>query len=232
MKDLMGQAIWDYYHDNSPEDILTETTISEMEVMSVAYLFRDYDKMNLIEKKAMDLTKGKVLDVGAGAGAHSLYLQEERGLDVTALEISPKSSEVCKLRGIKKVVCMPFMDYPEEKFDTILFLMNGSGIFESADKIDINMQKLHELLEDDGQIIMDSTDLIYMYNELNSLDLPIDRYHGELTYYIFYKGERETPFPWIFLDFNFLKSAAQRNGFKAKKIKEIGPAFLARLTKI
>ena len=104
MKDLMGQAIWDYYHDNSPEDIQTETSISELDELPVEYLFRDFDGMNLLEQKALELAKGKVLDVGAGAGSHSLYLQNEKNLDVTALDISPKSIEVCKLRGVKKTV--------------------------------------------------------------------------------------------------------------------------------
>lgn len=231
MNDLMGEAIWDYYHDNSPEDLLTETTISDLEVMSVTYLFRGLEKMNLIEKKAMEVSLGKVLDVGAGAGAHSLYLQNEKKLDVTALEISLKSSEICQLRGIKKVVCLPLLDFPEEKFDTILLLMNGTGIFGKVDQVSTYLNKLYNLLEDDGQILIDSTDLVYMYNELNGLDLPIDRYYGEVEFTVYYKGKKQKPFPWLFIDFNYLKSLANRNGFKAEKIKQVGSAYLARLKK-
>lgn len=231
MRDVMGQAIWDFYHNDSPEDILTETTISEMDVMSVAYLFRAFDKMNLIEKKAMELTHGKVLDVGAGAGAHSLYLQNERKLRVTALEVSPKSSEVCRLRGIEDVRCQALLDFPTEKFDTILLLMNGTGIFENLKKITLYLKKLHELLSDDGQILIDSTDVIYMYNELDSMDLPLDRYYGEVKFHLFYKGTKEKPFPWLFLDYNLFKKLAEQNHFKVEKIMDVGPAYLARLQK-
>lgn len=194
MRDLMGDAIWDFYHENSPKNLLTETTISDLEVMSVEYLFREFDKMNIIEKKAMSLTRGKVLDVGSGAGAHSLYLQEDLGLDVTALEISNKASEVCKLRGINKVVCMHLLDFPEEKFDTILLLMNGTGIFGKVNQVGRYLNKLNDLLKDDGQILIDSTDLIYMYNELNGLDLPIDKYYGEVEFTIYYKEKNKNLF--------------------------------------
>ena len=75
MKDLFGKAILDYQTHNCPEDLITETSISEADEMSVAYLFRDFKEMPKLEQKALQLAKGKVLDVGCGAGSHSLYLQ-------------------------------------------------------------------------------------------------------------------------------------------------------------
>ena len=90
MKDLFGQAILDYQTQNAPEDLVTETNISEADEMSVAYLFRTYQEMPKIEKKALKLAKGKILDVGCGAGSHSLYLQQ-KGFDVTAIDISPNA---------------------------------------------------------------------------------------------------------------------------------------------
>jgi 2-polyprenyl-3-methyl-5-hydroxy-6-metoxy-1,4-benzoquinol methylase len=74
MKDLFGKAILDFQTNNSPKDIITETNISDADEMSVAYLFRDYNEMPKLEQKALQLAKGKVLDVGCGAGSHSLYL--------------------------------------------------------------------------------------------------------------------------------------------------------------
>jgi len=73
MKDLFGQAILDYQTNHSPEDLYTETSISELDVMPIDYLFRKYDDMPILEQKALDLSKGKILDVGCGAGSHSLY---------------------------------------------------------------------------------------------------------------------------------------------------------------
>ena len=162
MKDLMGRAIWDYYHNVDPEDLQTGTTISELDELPVDYLFRDFDAMNKIEQKALKLASGKVLDIGAGAGSHSLYLQNERHLEVTALDISPKSIEVCKLRGIKNAVAENMLQFSEGNFDTILLLMNGTGIFQSLNVIDIYLKKLYSLLSAKGQILVDSTDILYM----------------------------------------------------------------------
>ncbi|WHF51689.1 class I SAM-dependent methyltransferase [Chryseobacterium gotjawalense] len=233
MKDLMGQAIWDFYHDNSPENLLTETSISEMDDLPVDYLFRDFDEMNLVEQKALELSKGKVLDIGAGAGSHSLYLQNEKSLDVLALDFSPKSIEVCQLRGVKKTVCSDMLQFSGETFDTILLLMNGTGIFQSLDKIDIYLEKLHSLLNENGQILIDSTDILYMYDRADDggVLVPTEHYYGEVDYFVHYKLDTEKPIKWLYLDFETLKRAVENIGFKIEKILQEEDSFLARLTK-
>ena len=227
----MGKAIWDYYHQNSPENIETETSISELDELPVAHLFRDFDEMNLLEQKALQLAHGKVLDVGAGAGSHSLYLQNQRNLDVTALDISPNSIEICKLRGIRNAVCENLLNYSDQKFDTILLLMNGTGIFETIDKLDFYLQQLHSLLNPNGQILIDGTDILYMYEEEDGgFSIPATHYYGELDYIVHYKGEQEEPVKWLYLDFENLQDAAQQNGFRAKLILEEGDSYLASLS--
>ena len=232
MKDLMGRAIWDYYYQENPEDLQTETSISELDDLPVSYLFRNYKKMNALEKKALELASGKVLDVGAGAGSHSLYLQNEKKLEVTALDISPKSIEICKARGIKNAICENLLQCSEKDFDTILLLMNGTGIFQSLEQIDKYLQKLKNLISENGQILIDSTDILYMYDqdEDGGFLVPADGYYGELDYYVHYKGESEKPMKWLYLDFNTLKNAAVANGFKIQKVKQLEDSYLARLT--
>ncbi|MEC3877774.1 class I SAM-dependent methyltransferase [Chryseobacterium salviniae] len=234
MKDLMGKAIWEYYHQENPRDLQTETSISELDELPVAYLFRDFEEMNEIEQKALELSHGKVLDIGAGAGSHSLYLQNEKKLDVTALDISPKSIEVCKLRGIKKAVAENMLQFSGETFDTILLLMNGTGIFQSLQAIDIYLKKLHSLLNENGQILIDSTDILYMFDrdEDGGVYIPAEGYYGELDYIIHYKGESEVPIKWLYLDFNTLKNAAENNGFKIEKLLKVEDAYLARMKKL
>ena len=233
MKDLMGRAIWDYYHNDNPEDLQTETSISELDELPVDYLFRDFDEMNKIEQKALKLANGKVLDIGAGAGSHSLYLQNEKNLEVTALDISPKSIEVCKLRGIKNAVAENMLQFSEGNFDTILLLMNGTGIFQSLNVIDIYLKKLYSLLSAKGQILVDSTDILYMFDEDEDggFYIPADGYYGELDYIVHYKGESEEPIKWLYLDFNTLKNAAEHNGFKIEKVLQEEDSYLAKLTK-
>ncbi len=229
----MGRAIWDYYHNDNPEDLQTETSISELDELPVDYLFRDFKEMNKIEQKALKLANGKVLDIGAGAGSHSLYLQNERDLKVTALDISPKSIEVCKLRGVKNAVAENMLHFSDETFDTILLLMNGTGIFQSLNVIDIYLKKLHSLLSSKGQILIDSTDILYMFDEDEDggFYIPADGYYGELDYTVHYKGESEEPIKWLYLDFDTLKNAAENNGFKIEKVLQDEDSYLARLTK-
>ena len=126
MKDLFGKAILDYQTNNSPEDLITETSISEADEMSVAYLFRSYAEMPKLEQKALQLVNGNVLDVGCGAGSHALYLQE-KGFDVTAIDISTGAVDYMKSVGINAVQSS-FLNFKEGKFDTILMLMNGIGV--------------------------------------------------------------------------------------------------------
>lgn len=232
MKDLMGRAIWDYYYQENSEDLQTETSISELDDLPVSYLFRDYQEMNALEKKALDLSFGKVLDVGSGAGSHSLYLQNERKLEVTALDISPKSIEVCKARGVKNAICEDLLRFSEKNFDTVLLLMNGTGIFQSLEHIDQYLQKLKSLVAENGQILIDSTDILYMYDqdEEGGVLVPATGYYGELDYYLHYKGESELPMKWLYLDFDTLENAAIANGFKIQKIEQLEDSYLAQLT--
>ncbi len=234
MKDLFGKAILDYQTNNAPEDLLTETSISEADEMSVSYLFRNYNDMPKLEQKALQLAKGKVLDVGCGAGSHTLELQNERKLDVTAIDISEHAVKACQLRGIKNVKVINVLDLDEtNKFDTILLLMNGTGIFGNLNETSTYLQKLKSLLKEDGQILIDSSDLIYMFDqdEDGAYSVPADGYYGELTFTVHYKGETEDTFSWLYLDYNTLQNAAHASGLQCELILE-GEHFdyLARLS--
>nr|WP_309758326.1 class I SAM-dependent methyltransferase [Flavobacterium sp.] len=226
MKDLFGKAILDFQTNNSPEDLITETSISEEDEMSVEYLFRTYNEMPKLEQKALQLAKGKILDVGCGAGSHSLYLQNERNLEVYSIDISPNAIEACNQRGLKNTHVQNILemdsDNPENKFDTILLLMNGTGIFGTLKETPPFLQKLKSLLKPDGQILIDSSDIIYMFDndEDGGKWIPSNGYYGELTFTIRYKNEKEDEFPWLYLDYNTLQNAAFANGLKSELILE------------
>ncbi|MEE1897702.1 class I SAM-dependent methyltransferase [Flavobacterium rakeshii] len=223
MKDLFGKAILDYQTNNSPEDIITETSISEEDEMSVAYLFRNYKQMPKTEQKALTLCKGRVLDVGCGAGSHSLYLQNDKKLDVTAIDISANAIETCKLRGINDCRTNNVLDLDNEKYDTIILLMNGTGIFGKLRNITQYLEKLKSLLNPGGQILIDSSDIIYMFDEDEDGGkwIPTDTdYYGELTFSITYKGEKEEQFDWLYIDYNTMQNAAHANGLNCELILE------------
>lgn len=219
MKDLFGQAILDFQTNNSPEDLITETSISEADEMSISYLFRNYNEMPTIEQKALQLCHGKILDVGCGAGSHSLYLQE-KGFQVTSIDISENAIKACQLRGLKNAKVQNVLDldsdlHPNDMFDTILLLMNGTGIFENLSQTPKYLQKLKSLLRPNGQILIDSSDIIYMYDYG---DTPSSHYYGELTFTISYKNQVENTFPWLYLDYNLLEKIALEAGLTSQRL--------------
>jgi len=236
MKDLFGKAILDYQTNNSPEDLITATSISDEDEMSVAYLFRSFEEMPVLEQKALQLAKGAVLDVGCGAGSHSLYLEQERKLKVTSIDISENAVQACKLRGLKNINVQNILEMEVDdlhaKFDTILLLMNGTGIFGTLKNTSQFLQKLKTLLNPKGQILIDSSDIIYMFDEdeEGAVTIPANDYYGEVQYTITYKGENEDAFPWLYIDYNTLQNAAHGNGLKCELILE-GPHYdyLAKL---
>ncbi len=234
MKDLFGKAILDYQQGNYTEDIKTATSISEEDSLPLPYLFRSYSEMPLLEQTALQLAKGNVLDVGCGAGSHSLYLQDERNLEVTAIDVSEAAIEACTLRGIEHAEAADVMDFSGQ-FDTILLLMNGAGMCGKLKNIASFLNHLKTLLNEGGQVLVDSSDIIYMFDEDEDGGkwIPSDTdYYGELLYYVSYKGEHEAPFNWLYIDYNTLQNAAHACGLQCELVLE-GEHYdyLAKLTK-
>lgn len=230
MKDVFGKAILDYHNGNYTEDIITSTSISEDDILPLPYLFRKYSEMPKLEQKALDMSRGKILDIGCGAGSHSLYLQDQ-GNDVKAIDISKGAIEVAKERGVKNACLMDFIN-ETETFDTLLLLMNGSGVFQTLAQAPYFLNHLKNLLKPNGQILIDSSDIKYMYETDDGglwVDLNAD-YYGELDYTVNYKGEEDT-FTWMYLDFDNLKFACELVGLKCDLVLEGEHYdFLARLT--
>ena len=219
MKDILGKALLDYFHGNYSENVLTETNISEEDELPLPYFFRAYANMPEIEQKALQLSKGKVLDVGCGAGSHGLFLQE-KGCEVTAIDVSKGAVEVSELRGLLDVRQIDILDLKEERFDTILLLMNGTGIFQKLELVPKFLQHLKSLLSLNGRILIDSSDLRYMYdgNDEGGIWIPADRYYGELEFTMSYKGERSDLFNWLYLDEKIFEEACMSNGLSFEVI--------------
>jgi SAM-dependent methyltransferase len=240
MKDIFGKALLDYFHGNYSEDIITETNISEEDKLPLPYLFRNYAEMPAIEQRALDLANGKVLDVGCGAGSHSLYLQKKE-IQVSAIDISVGAVRVTQLRGVKDVRRSNVLDISGEKYDTILLLMNGTGIFEKVALVSKYIQHLKTLLTSKGQILIDSSDLRYMYDVSTPLStgfsdeggiwVPSDRYYGELDFKLKYKGEESGFFPILYLDEGLFERLCVENKMTFGLIaRGVHFDYLARLT--
>lgn len=208
-KDLFGQALLDFYQGSASEDLVTWTSISDEDILPLDYLFRDYEEMPKIEKEALKRSNGTVLDIGCGAGSHALWLQNQ-GLEVLGVDYSQGAIEVAQKRGVKNVIHSNFLDL-NGQFDTILMLMNGTGLLEELSKLTERLNHLKSLMSTDGQILIDSSDLIYMYPEDDLAQLKSSgQYYGELDYFLSYKDSIETPLKWLYLDFNTLKLACDK----------------------
>lgn len=222
-QDIFGTAIKAFFQDGDETDIIVHSPDFDDDVIPVSYLFRNYKEMPPLEKKALQLAKGRVLDVGSGAGSHALYLQQERNLEVTAIDISKGAIEVAKERGLRDVRNINFFDLQEEKYDTLLFLMNGTGIIGKLKNLDQFFLHAKSLLKRDGQILIDSSDLSFLFDADEDGGIWIDPnepYYGEMEFSLSYKSSVSNSFPWLYLDFNTLELAASKNNFSCELIKK------------
>lgn len=194
----------------------------------VAYLFRSYSQMPAWEQKALDLCRGSVLDIGAGAGSHSLELQH-RGLSVKGIDISPGAVEVMKIRGVEQAEHVSFWEYPQEKFDTLLLLMNGIGLVGNFKGLNAFFEQAKTMLKPGGQILLDSSDIKYLYNDLG-ISPPNDIYYGLIEYQMAFKRSISEKFSWLYLDFPRLMKHTKHFGLKCEILHE-GPhyEYLARI---
>lgn len=230
--DPMGAAIRDYQSKGKASRLRVLSSMFDEDEMPVAHLFRTFNQMPRLEQKALSMAKGRVLDIGAGAGCHALALQE-RGLEVKAIDISPLSCEVMSERGVKDVECVNlFNPQLQGKYDTLLLLMNGTGIAGKLNRLSMLLNRLKELLAEGGQILIDSSDLKYIYeNEDGSMDIDLNApYYGEVDYQMQYKNVKGEPFDWLYTDPMLLASISKQCGLNCEIVEEgENYDFLARL---
>ena len=218
----MGAAILDYQTKGKAGKLSILSSMFEEDEMPVKHLFRNLEEMPMLEQKALSLAKGKVLDVGAGAGCHALALQAQ-SIAVKAIDISPLSCEAMGLRGVMNAECINLFDeHLETGFDTILLLMNGTGIAGKIENLPALFNRLKALLNKDGQILIDSSDIKYIYeNEDGSFDINLNTaYYGEVDYQMVYKDVKGDSFDWLYVDFPLLKSIAESCGLHGELIAE------------
>ncbi len=221
MYDPMGEAIADYFENGSAPDILVNTNYTEGERLSPSVFFRTEEQMPPVERAALENCRGKVLDVGAAAGCHSLALQE-KGFDVTALEKSKKAASIMEKRGVNRVVCTSLFQFEEKGFDTILILMNGTGLGQTLAGLKKMLIHLKSLLSENGQILIDSSDISYLFKEDDGsrwIDLANNAYYGEMEYHLRYK-KSYTRFRWLYADYGTLAKIARESGLNCQMVTE------------
>ncbi|WP_276496148.1 class I SAM-dependent methyltransferase [Pontibacter litorisediminis] len=229
--DPIGAALLDYLEGAEDAEITVASNLTEDDYIPVAYLFRTEEEMPEMEVLALDKCRGAVLDVGSGAGCHALALQR-RGKEVTALDISAGAMEAMQRQGIKQLLHQDFLELKGAAYDTLLMLMNGVGIAGTLAGLERFLEHAKSLLKPGGQILLESTDILYMYEDEDGsvlLDLNAG-YYGEVKYNMTYKGQESGWFNWLFIDPAILEDYAVQHGYTFELLLQ-GDAgnYLARL---
>ena len=219
-KDPMGAAIADYYRTGRAGTLRVFSSQFDEDEIPVEQLFRTLDEIPTIEQRALAMARGKVLDVGAGSGCHALALQE-MGKEVTAIDISELSVEVMRQRGVEDARAIDLYDeHFVERYDTILLLMNGSGIIGNIAGMERFFYRMKQLLRPGGCIYMDSSDLKYLFEEEDGsylIDVAGD-YYGMVDFRMQYKQVKGEAFDWLYIDFDTLAYYAEQYGFCAELV--------------
>ena len=233
--DILGRALLAHHHGAADASLIVHCTAADDEPLPAAYFFRTLLQMPELERLALDESRGRVLDLGAGAGCHALELQS-RGFEVKAIDVSAGAVQVMAERGVHTVARHDlFAPLPptERPYDTILLLMNGLGLAGTLDGLDKFLAHARTLLAPGGQILATSSDVRYLYeDEDGALMLNLNGpYYGEVEYTLSYEGQTGEPFPWLFVDAALLNDAAETAGYSAEFLSEDdNDQYLVRLT--
>lgn len=214
--DVFGKALSEYFYRGRAAPLLLHTSYGTTEDMPVDWFFRDEEDFPLLEQKALKLCRGKVLDIGAGVGSHALELQR-KGLSVTALEVSPGATGIMSERGVRDARCISYQNFKGNSYDTILLLMNGIGVIGRLSALSHFLAQMRRLLNSGGQLIFDSSDIAYLYEEY---PFPQDKYYGEISFCYEYRGQKGSWFHWLYVDQKTLLALAAHAGWQGKVLYE------------
>ena len=190
------ESLMDYVECNNGNPLILHNTYGDPEEMSVEVFFREEEDLSTLEKMALHACTGDILDLGAGAGALSLILQD-MGKSVTAIENDSGCTLLMQALGVKSVLKEDFWQY-EGQYDTLLAMMNGLGLAGTLDAVPKFLKKCMSLLKSGGQLIFDSSDISYLYAG-KAKDAAFD-YYGEVRYQYEYKDQTDDWFDWVYVD--------------------------------
>lgn len=218
--DVLGAAMLDYVNGEKEASIRLLIDGEEDDWMKASRFFRTFDEMPKLEQLALQNCRGRILDVGAAAGCHSKWLTE-KGLEVVSLDISEGACEVMEMQGIPNIIKANIFEFEDPNgFDTILMLMNGLGMSGKLSESHLLLNKLKTLLKPGGQIIGDSSDLIYLFeDEDGSYLIPTENYYGEVDFELEYKN-LYSKFPWVYIDEDNLRNIAEQCGLQSETLGE------------
>ena len=217
-----GVALLDYYRGDHEATISMHIDDAFTTLQPVGDFFRE-PRTHELERLALDLCRGRVLDVGAGAGIHTLLLQEE-GCDVSAIDICPEAVSIMRDRGVADVHLGDIMSLENETFDTLLMMGHNIGMVETLDKLEPFLRHARTITAPDGQILLTSKDVrvtdepvFLAYQQRN---VEAGRFIGEVRISMEYGGIRGPLFSWLHVDSETLAAHAARTGWQIGVVKK------------
>lgn len=228
-RDPIGSGLLAYQEGERQGVIYVTSDLAVDDSIPVRYMFRTTEQMPAWELEAMTHCKGKILDIGAGAGSHSLHLLKTHE-EVHSMDISLGACTVMNQRGLPHPIHESIFNYSDSTYDTLFLMMNGIGLVGDLHGLNLFLQHSKTLLKPGGQIILDSSDISYLYED-GKISKPANRYEGIIQYQMSFREIYGDPFYWLYLDYPKLAKQARYWGYKTELLME-GPHFeyLARLS--
>ena len=232
--DPLGQALLAYQQGQPDATLRVLSSVADEEPLPARYFFRSLWEMPELERLALEECRGRVLDLGGGAGCHALELQS-RGFEVKAIDVSAGAVRVMQARGVREVACHDLFDLVPEtpRFDTLLMLMNGLGLVGTLAGLERFLHQAKTLLTPGGQILATSSDISYLYQDeegafVFDLNGP---YYGEVAYTMHYGELASHSFPWLFADASLAQDYAEEAGYEVEFLgHDEQQQYLVRLT--
>ena len=230
-----GLALLAYQRGDKEAQVFVRRDDGHAGPLPAAHFFRQPDDFSAIEKLALENCMGSILDAGAGAGIHSLFLQET-GQTVTAIDISPQAVTVMQERGVVNVSCGDIYTYTGGPFDTLLMLGHGIGMVGTVAGLDRFLAFAPGLLNPGGQILVDALDVRHTDDPVHlayqQANRKAGRYIGEIRLQFEFQGQAGPYCAWLHIDDRTLAVHAARLGWHcAVLLAEDSGDYLARLTR-
>jgi len=230
-----GLALKEYFEGNQQAKVIFHRDDGLLDDYYVSHCFRSEKEFSPIEKQAISLCHGKILDIGAGVGPHSLELQK-KGLEILAIDISSHACEIMKKRGVKKVKCTTVYNLDESNFDTILLMGRAIGFVEDLSGLKNFLDQCKKLLNPKGQILLDSKDVrvttVPEHLAYQERSRQLGRYIGVVGLQMEYKGKFGEKFKHLLVDPDTLNDCIQQIGCSCEILyKEENGDYLAKITK-
>jgi len=235
-EDAFGHALLDCYKGENVNEVV-ERDDGFVDSMSTRGYFSDYEAWSPIEQKAMQFVKGRVLDIGCGAGRHSLHLQR-KGFDVLGIDISPLAIKVCRERGLRKLKLMSIesVDFKPNSFGTILMMGNNFGLFGNLGKAKGLLKKFHRLTSKDALIIASSRDPYRTDNpahlQYHKMNRKKGRMSGQVKIRIRYQKYKGRWFDYLMVSKEEMTQILSNTGWRIKEFLDTGdPNYISIIRK-